>query len=30
MVRETKFPARLLVAAVGIGAGLGALISVAS
>src|SRR5699024_357490 len=30
VVRETKFPARLLVAAVGIGAGLGALISVAS
>ncbi|WP_209324731.1 alpha/beta hydrolase family protein [Brevibacterium renqingii] len=30
MVRETKFPARLLVAAVGVGAGLGALISVAS
>src|SRR5699024_10474406 len=28
MVRETKFPARLLVAAVGIGAGLGAFISV--
>ncbi|WP_426937473.1 alpha/beta hydrolase family protein [Brevibacterium sp. LE-L] len=30
MTRETKFPARLLVAAVGVGAGLGALISVAS
>ncbi|WP_181273381.1 alpha/beta hydrolase family protein [Brevibacterium oceani] len=30
MVRETKFPTRLLVAAVGIGAGAGALISVAS
>ena len=30
MTRATKFPARLLVAAVGVGAGLGALISVAS
>ncbi|WP_166972242.1 alpha/beta hydrolase family protein [Brevibacterium atlanticum] len=30
MVRETQFPTRLLVAAVGIGAGVGALISVAS
>ena len=30
MVRDTKFPARLLAAGIGVGAGLGALISVAS